>query len=197
MAVAVDGAKRTRPRPEAEALLTAEDLLLMGDNGARVELVEGEIVEMPPSGCTHSNLGGRAFAGLLAYSDSTGAGDCTQADGGYRLSRDPDTVRVPDAAFVRAERLPGGRLPTGFFEGAPDLAVEVVSPTESSIETEAKVGDYLRAGARLVWVVYPELRIVRVHRANGISEVVAAGGTLSGEDVLPGFSLPLSQLFRD
>jgi len=72
-----------------------------------------------------------------------------------------------------------------------------VSPSELATETETKVGEYLRAGARLVWVVYPELRIVRLHRANGVSEVVAVDGTLSGEDVLPGFSLPLSQLFRD
>jgi Uma2 family endonuclease len=124
-----------------------------------------------------------------------GWGRAFGADCGFILSANPDTVRAPDAAFVRAERLPAGRVPRSFFPGAPDLAVEVVSPDDAAAEVRAKVGEYFAAGTQLVWVVYPDEREVYVYRSPVEIEVVGLGGTLEGHPVLPGLSLPVAEIF--
>jgi Uma2 family endonuclease len=98
-------------------------------------------------------------------------------------------------AFVAAGRLPGGQLPQGFIRGAPDLAVEILSPNDDPIEIQQKVRDYLEAGSRLVWVVAPRPRTVTVYRADGSARLVREPEALDGEDVLPGFVLPLAELF--
>ena len=115
------------------------------------------------------------------------------AETGFTLARRPDTVRAPDVAFVRRERLPDPE-PTGFPDLAPDLVVEVVSPGDRAGEILAKVADWLSAGTRLVWVVDPERRLARVYRADGTEQIVEETDRLLGGDVLPGFSCGLASI---
>jgi len=157
------------------------------------ELVDGWVVELTPSRFDHSRVAFRLGRAVADYADAHALGDVTGEQGGYILARRPDTVRCPDFAFVRAERI-HLLSADGFFEGAPDLAVEVVSPGDRPAEMRAKVAQYLAAGTRLVWVVDPDERAVEVWRADGTSEWIR-DGSLSGEDVLPGFELPLGRIF--
>jgi Uma2 family endonuclease len=120
-------------------------------------------------------------------------GEVFTAETGFVLRRDPDTVRAPDVAFVRAERVPQARVP-GFPAMAPDLVAEVVSPYDRAVEVSGKALAWLDAGVRLVWVVDPENRTVTVHRPGGTT-VLRGRDQLSGEDVLPGFALPLEELW--
>ncbi len=112
-----------------------------------------------------------------------------------RLPWDPERVRTPDVAFIAAERLPEGKLPSGFIEGAPDLAVEVLSPNDNPVDLQQKVQDYLEAGARRVWVVAPEARTVTMYRPDGNARFLREHEALEGEEVLPGFAIPLAGLF--
>jgi Uma2 family endonuclease len=188
--------KQPPPAEPESRLVTAEEFLQLGSKMACAELIAGRVIELSPAGAEHSSLGGRVFARLLAHADDTDAGMCTTADGGYVLSRDPDVVRAPDAAFVARDRLPDGRAPRMFFEGAPDIAVEVMSPSEAAGEIEAKTQQYLRAGTRLVWIIYPDEKLARVWRADGTTTLIEEDGSLVGEDVLPGFELPLGDVLR-
>ena len=117
------------------------------------------------------------------------------AETGFKLQSNPDTVRAPDLAFIRADRVPA-RPPDGFAEFAPDLVVEVLSPDDRPAEVRAKLADWLTAGVRLVWVVDPNRESVRVHRPGGSEAALDIDGSLDGEDVLPGFMLPLKTIFR-
>ena len=171
-------------------LLTADELLRLPDDGFRHELVRGELRKMSPAGARHSRIAVRIAARLLAYVEQHRLGAVYGADGGFILSRNPDTVRAPDVSFVRAERV----LDTaGFMPGAPDLAVEVISPSDLYSEVDAKTLEYLRAGTRAVVIVEPEKRTVRVHRASGS---VLVEDVLSVDEVVPGWTLPLSELFE-
>jgi Uma2 family endonuclease len=173
--------------------MTAEELLLLpGD--VRCELVGGELVEMSPPGVEHGEVAGAIYGLVWDYTRRTSAGRAFP-DTGFVISRDPDTVRAPDAAFVCAERLPQRGRAKGYFEGAPDLAVEVVSPNDTAREIDTKVREYLAAGTRLVWVVYSEGRYARVFRADSTTTIVEHDQSLSGEDVLPGLEIPLSEVF--
>lgn len=109
-----------------------------------------------------------------------------------RLSGDPERVRAPDVAFVSA-----GRLPEGFLDGAPDLAVEVLSPSDDPVDVQQKVRDYLEAGAHLVWVVAPSAQAVTVDRADGSARLLREWEALEGEDALPGLRIPLAELFEN
>jgi len=122
----------------------------------------------------------------------TGAGAVFVGDVGFTLHRDPDTVRGPDVAFVR-NRLPQP-IPNSYLEFAPDLVVDVLSDNDRPGEVLAKVGDWLDAGARLVWVVDPERRLARVYRADGTEHMLDETDQLLGEDVLPGFSCTLASI---
>ena len=104
-------------------------------------------------------------------------------------------MRAPDVAFISTARLPGGELPREFLRGAPDLAVEVLSPSESPIEVQQKVREYLDSGARLVWIVAPDANTVTAYRADGTAQLLRESDILQGEDVLPGFSLRLGDFF--
>jgi Uma2 family endonuclease len=118
----------------------------------------------------------------------------TGAETGFRIARDPDTVRAPDVAFVCAQRLPS-RRPRGYFEGPPDLAVEVVSPEDRASEVMAKVEDWLRAGCQEVWVVDPKTETVSLYRSRDESRILRLGGRLTSGELLPGFTLPVADIF--
>jgi len=177
----------------APRLLTAEEFL-EAHHDDLAELVDGWAVELTPSFFEHSSVCLRIASRVADYVDQHGLGGATEGQGGYVLSRRPDTVRMPDVGFITAER---ARAADGrrFVEGAPDFAVEVVSPTDRLADVQAKAREYLAAGSRLIWVVHPDERAVQVWRADGTSEWVHEGA-LSGEDVLPGFELPLDRVFR-
>ena len=112
-----------------------------------------------------------------------------------QLPNDPERVRAPDVGFVRLEKLPGGRLPQGFILGAPDLAVEVLSPTDNPVDIQQKVRDFLEAGTRLVWLVAPQAKVVTVYRPDGSARLLRDHEALDGEDVLPGLSIRLADIF--
>ncbi|MDR7556480.1 MAG: Uma2 family endonuclease [Armatimonadota bacterium] len=176
---------------------TAEDLWRRGETDGRLELVDGEVVEMPPVGGVHGKVVGRLHRRLAEYMEERGSGEVVVGEVGFILALpyDPERVRAPDIAFIAAERLPDGRLPAGFVQGAPDLAVEVLSPSDSPIDVQQRVRDWLEGGARLVWVVTPQAATATVYRADGSARLLREGDTLEGEDVLPGLRIPLGWVF--
>ena len=122
-------------------------------------------------------------------------GLCCSTGTGFILERDPDIVRAPDAAFVASGRIPETGVPVGYWPFAPDLAVEVVSPSDRLADVHAKIVDYLAAGTRLVWLVEPETRMVHVYRSTRQVDVLGTDDALDGGDVLPGFRTPVQHLF--
>jgi Uma2 family endonuclease len=178
-------------------LLTAEDLWNMPDNGKGYELIRGELHPMAPAGQEHSNLGIVLGSLLHAFVRKNQLGAVTGSDGGYILAKSPETVRAPDLGFVRQERLAGGRTTAKYFEGAPDLAVEIISPTDSYQDIDEKVQEFLDAGTKLVWVVSPKKKTITIYRSNQkMALITKPGDVLEGEDVLPGFSVRLDEIFE-
>ena len=179
------------------ARLTAQDLWRLGEGDARRELVDGQVVEMAPVGGVHGEITLRIGRKLAEHVERHGTGKVLVGDVGFvlNLPHDPERVRGPDVAFVSSQRLPGGRLPQGFLSGAPDLAVEVLSPSDNPVDVQQKVRDYLDAGARLVWVFAPQAKTVTVYRTDGSARLLREQDFLEGEDVLPGLSIPLADVF--
>jgi Uma2 family endonuclease len=176
--------------------LTAEEYAHLPDreDGHKDELVRGSVVCEPPPSFDHGATALR-IARLLAELVERHDLGRVVGEAGFMLARGPDTVRGPDASFVSTERLAGHRGET-FFEGAPDLAVEVISPSSSMSSVAEKTRDYLAAGARLVWNVDPERATVTVHARDRRPAVLAGEDRLEGGDVLPGFSIPVRRLFE-
>jgi Uma2 family endonuclease len=178
-----------------ERILTAEELLTLPDDGNRYELVRGELVCMAATGGRHGIIASRVDYRLRNFVEAHELGEVCAAETGFRLAQNPDTVRAPDVSFIARERLPSGEVPEGYWPFAPDLAVEVVSPSDRSDDVLAKVQEYLRAGTRLVWVFHPRTKAVMVYRANGEVLLVQGQEELSGEEVLPGFHCRVNELF--
>jgi Uma2 family endonuclease len=176
--------------------MTADELLRLPNDGMRRELVAGELHEMPPAGGDHGYVGGNALGELKMFlrDHPEIGGGLFAAETGFRLTRDPDTVRAPDVAYVREEWLPQARV-RGFPELAPDFVVEVVSPNDTASEIQEKVDEWLRAGVRLVWVLYPSTHSTMVYRADGTVELLHAEDTITAEPVVPGFACRLGDLF--
>jgi Uma2 family endonuclease len=180
----------------ATGLMTAEELALLPDDGYQYELVRGVLRRMSPASFRPSNITARLTVRIGSYVEEHGLGEVTGADGGYVLERGPDTVRAPDVAFVRAARVPAPEEQDRFAELAPDLVVEVVSPSDRMKDVEEKVEQYLALGVPLVWVFHPRRRTVTVHRAGREPRVLHEGEELDGEEVLPGFRLAIGDVFR-
>jgi Uma2 family endonuclease len=178
-----------------ERILTAEELLTLPDDSNRYELVRGELVCVAATGGRHGIIASRLDQRLRNFVEAHGLGEVCAAETGFRLAQNPDTVRAPDVSFIARERLPGGEVPEGYWPFAPDLAVEVVSPSDRSDDMLTKVQEYLRAGARLVWVFHPRTKTVMVYRANGEVLLIQGQEELSGEEVLPGFHCRVHELF--
>ncbi|MBI2939990.1 MAG: Uma2 family endonuclease [Chloroflexi bacterium] len=177
-------------------LITAEELERMPQADGRVELVRGELVGMAPAGHRHGRITGRLHGRLDAFVVKAGLGWVYSSDTGFVLARNPDTVRAPDIAYVARERAMAQAGEEGFFEGPPDLAVEVVSPSDTLVDIETKVIEYLRAGTRLVWVVNSRTRTVTVYRSLKNVRILTEAETLAGEEVLPGFATTVGELFE-
>jgi len=173
-------------------LMTATELL-QPHIPEHAELVRGILVVREPPGFRHADITARLTTALSVHVRAGDFGLVLSGDAGFKLATNPDTVRGADIAFVRRERLPDP-LPVGFAPFAPDLVVETLSPHDRPGEVLAKVGDWLDAGARLVWVIDPERRLARVYRADGTEHMLEETDQLLGEDVLPGFSCSLASI---
>jgi len=176
-------------------LMTADDLLAMPDDGMRRELVKGELRTMPPTGGEHGVVTVNVTIPLGSYVKAHDLGVTFGAETGFKITSDPDTVRAPDFAFVRRERIPQTGIPKGYWPGAPDLAVEVVSPGDTYVEVDEKVEEWLSAGASAVWVVNPKRRTVTVCRASGEVIKLTENDELDGQDVVPGFRCRVAEIF--
>lgn len=164
------------------------------EDSFRLELVRGLVVREPAPGRRHGMLSVVLASLLHQYASARNLGDVL-VDTGFVLSRTEHTVRVPDLSFISAARPVIESGPDSLLEGPPDLAVEVLSPSNRAGEMRVKVADYLAAGCALVWVVDPRRRLVTVHRARRHATSLLAADVLTGDPVLPGFQVPLSQLF--
>jgi Uma2 family endonuclease len=177
-------------------LLTADDLWNMPHHGGRNELVKGELRPMSPAGGEHGAVIMYIAVPMGYYAEERDQGIVLASDTGFIVRRNPDTVRAADAAFVRKDRIPPGGLPVQFIPFAPDLAVEVMSPWDTMPELEEKVQDWLAAGTKLVWLVLPKRRVIKVYRSPADVTILTEKDELDGEDVLPGFRLPVAKVFR-
>jgi Uma2 family endonuclease len=177
-----------------EKTMTADEYLALGDIGPSA-LVQGELIIMSPAGYDHGWIACNIAGALRNFVKAKKLGRVSTAEAGFFISRNPDTVRAPDVAFVRAERIP----PEGqkkFFDGPPDLAVEVLSPDDRSSEVNAKIYDWLQAGSAQVWVVDPQNKTVTVYRNRREVAVFTLEDTLTANDLLPGFSLQVTEIFE-
>jgi len=174
---------------------TADELFDLPADNNRYELVQGELIPMSPTTILHGKLLVRMGHFLFEFVDRHDLGDVYGGDSGFILGKNPDVVRAPDVAFVRRERIED--VPeTGFWELAPDLVVEIISPSESAGMVKDKVTDYLTAGTRMIWLIFPRTQSAQVYHSLDQSRILTPADSLEGEDVLPGFSLPLKELFK-
>jgi Uma2 family endonuclease len=177
-----------------KTLLTADELEQMpDDDSVQIELDEGELITMPPAGEEHGNIEIEIGSELRNYVKKHKLGRVYSGDTGFRLSR--DTVRAPDVAFVRKERVESIRS-QGFAKGAPDLAVEIFSPSDSVRQLKRKVKQYLAAGCHTVWVFYPKRKAVDVYEAPGAIRTLGEDEMLEAPELLPGFSVKVADLFE-
>lgn len=175
--------------------MTADELLRLPETHCRHELIRGELVSMAPAGFGHGAVALNIAGPLWHYVESRGLGVVLAAETGFKLESDPDTVRAPDVSFVRRDRVPEGKLRAAFFPGAPDLAVEVLSPDDRARDVEQKVAHWLSAGTLAVWVVNPRNRTVAIHQPKTSVRTLSVDDTLEGGIVVPGFRLPIADIF--
>lgn len=180
--------------PAAPAISADEFRTSPEADGWRTELVRGRTVREPAPGPVHGRLAARLAVRLGTFVENAASG-VVLADTGFLLARDPDTVRAPDLSFVSNDRIPEQGYGAGFWPLGPDLAVEILSPSNTASDLQAKIGDYLAAGSREIWVLDPEARNVAVYGADRRVRVFTADEELDGGTLLPGFVLPLADLF--
>ena len=172
---------------------TAQDLLRFREPGKTAELVRGVLIVREPPGTRHGARAARLTLRVGTFVERHELGQVFAQDTGFKIERDPDTVRAPDLAFVAGARL--AHIPEeGYAELAPDWVAEIVSPNDRPGEVLEKVGQWLGAGVRVVWVLDQVRRNARIYRADGTVSTVEPDGELDGEDVLPGFRCPLRDI---
>jgi len=160
----------------------------------RHDLVDGELWSLPPAKIPHGRFAARITGTLITHVEAHGNGEVFTGELGFELDETGRTILCPDVSFVRTERIPGPEE-RDFYRGAPDLAVEVISESERPRQVQTKVARYLTAGTALVWCVYPDQRQVVVYSDNQPPQILGVDDLLDGRDVLPGFALPLADLF--
>jgi Uma2 family endonuclease len=185
----------TPSRPK-ENLIIAEQLYELPDDGLKYELLRGRLVSDPLPDRIHGRTVARISYLISNFVDSSRLGVVYTGGTGFVLARQPDTVRGPDVAFLSNERERETENARPYLPGAPDLAVEVVSPSDRTREVLGKASDYLAAGSRIVWVVNPVREEVSVFRSPFAPRVLAGTDLLDGEDVLPGLSVTIAEIFE-
>ena len=178
------------------AIVTPDQFLHHPAANERTELVRGHIHVMTPASAAHGLVSATVLHLLASYVRQHQLGACFADSTGYTLPNLPNTVRAPDASFVRRERLPSNGVGPGFLEIAPDLAVEVLSPSESRADVAAKLADYRVAGTPLVWVIDPADRTVTVIFTTEAVIALGEDQVLTGGNVLPGFTCAVRELFE-
>jgi|SRR5690242_363578 len=181
------------PPMSPTTLKTAEDLSHFDEPGKTAELVRGVLVVREPPSTRHGDRAARLTVRVGAFVERERLGKVFAQDTGFQIERDPDTVRAPDLAFVTHDRL-AVIGEEGYGELAPDLVVEILSANDRPGAVLDKVGQWLSAGVRLVWVLDPVRQLTRVYRADGTVSIVERDAYLDGEDVLPGFRCPLTEI---
>ena len=180
---------------QQKTLMTADEFFdFCGRNDGRYELVDGEVVELAPAQRRHGRTALNIGAAFHSFCRLTEIG-WSEVEVGYRVRSSPDTVRGPDVSLNLGE-IPDDELDRGFVAGGPDIAVEVFSPSNTHAEMNRKVAEYLAAGSQRVWITYPASRSVTVYRADGATITFTGDDVITDEELLPGFSLPLSDIFR-
>lgn len=175
--------------------MTIGEFVRLPDQEGRMELVRGAVVREPPPGAEHGHVGFRLARALADHVEENDLGIVATLETGFVLEVEPPTVRAPDVAFVARGRLPADGIPTGYWPLPPDLAVEVVSPSDRADAIEEKALDYLRCGVREVWIVHPRSRSVTVYRSSVDLEALGEDEELGGGDLIPGFSVRVGDLF--
>ena len=177
-------------------LLTAEDLLELHSKGVKGELIRGVFCEIVSAGIEHGEVAANFSGEIRTFIRPKRLGRVFTSDSGIRLERGPDTVREPDVGFISAERLPLGTRVTGYSEVVPELVIEIVSPSGTVREMYDRACMWLRHGVTLVWVAYPDTRTVDVYRQDGPTVTLFEDDVLDGAPVLPGFTLPVREVFE-
>ena len=175
----------------SDGLMTAEELERVDIPGKSTELVRGRLVVLEPPSFYHGHVSAKLLFLLGQHVFPRNLGWLSSQDTGFRIATNPDTVRAPDVAFTSRERVPVLQR-RGYGAFAPDLVAEVLSPDDRPGEVLSKVGDWIGAGVRLVFVIDPVRRAVRIYRADGSQGLVDESGLLDAEDVIPGFSCRLA-----
>ncbi len=178
-----------------DKLMTADELLRLPCDGLRHELVEGELRTMAPSGGQHGWIVIRVTTPLAQHVDANKLGLVLGAETGFKLAENPDTVRAADVAFVRRDRALAVVDDPRYWTVAPDLVVEVISPSDLYTEVEDKVADWLDFGVQMVVVVNPRRRTVAVHRPDRAVRILTENDVLDGETVVPGWKLRIRDIF--
>lgn len=178
-----------------QTLMTADDLFRQPPGQGRRELVKGELRMMAPAGFEHGDISLNIALRLRVFVEAHQLGKVVAGETGFIIATNPDTVRSPDAAFVSSATLKTTGIPKQYFPGAPDLAVEVISPGDTLYDVDEKVADWLTAGTGIVWVINPKQKSVAVHRRGRDVKVLGVEGELSGEEVVPGFTCRVADLF--
>ena len=173
-------------------LMTAEELFNLQDEPNRHALIKGELLTVPPPKPKHGLVTMNLAAPLAAYVKANKLG-IVMAESGFILERNPDTVLGPDISFISGERL--SALPDAYLELAPDLAVEVISPSQFTPEITRKASLWLEHGVLEVWLVNPRTRTIEVRRATGENQQLREGDDLTGGDLIPGFRIPVREIF--
>jgi len=182
-------------QPLQKSLLTAEEMFQFPSDDSKYELIEGEVIRMPPTGARHGKVSMRLGRLLDEYVEAHDLGVICAAETGFVLQRTPDIVRAPDVGFVTKARIPETGEPETYWPFAPDLAVEVVSPSDRADDIQEKIREYFAAGTHVVWIVYPRNRTIFIYCSPHDVRALGETDELDGGDVLPGFTCPVRRCF--
>ena len=181
----------------AKRLLTADEVFAMPNTKFGVELVKGELIRKMPTGILPGIIVARLAAALSVFVRQRKLGEVLGAETGFKLQLNPDTLRAPDVSFLSREKFLQVKNISKFFSGAPDLAIEVISPSETFQDVQEKIEEYLAAGVPLIWIIRPKQLTITVYRPNRELKVLHEADELDGEDIIPGFHCLIEEILGD